>query len=43
MTPEIDAQRACRVCGCTEFDACVDVLGRACYWVERDLCSGCAA
>lgn len=32
--------RACRVCGCTEFDACV-INGRACHWVEEDLCSAC--
>jgi hypothetical protein len=43
MTPQIDTTRACRVCGCTELDACVDEIGRACYWVGLDLCSGCAA
>ncbi len=36
--------RACRECGCTEFDACVvDRAGTryACFWVEADLCSFC--
>jgi hypothetical protein len=30
---------ACRVCGCTDDEACDD----GCYWVEADLCSRCAA
>lgn len=29
---------ACRVCGCTDNDACEE----GCYWVEADLCSSCA-
>ena len=28
----------CRVCGCTETDACAG----GCRWVEDDLCSVCA-
>ena len=32
---------ACRACGCTENDACVDDFGRPCHWVEADLCSSC--
>jgi hypothetical protein len=28
----------CRVCGCTEVDACAP----GCSWVEEDLCSVCA-
>lgn len=28
----------CRVCGCTEADACL----HGCCWVEEDLCSVCA-
>ena len=28
----------CRVCGCTEHQACPG----GCYWVEDDLCSACA-
>ena len=37
------AVRACRVCGCTDGDACVDgETGVPCHWVEQDLCSSCA-
>ena len=28
----------CRVCGCTEYNACEG----GCWWVEEDLCSACA-
>ena len=28
---------ACRVCGCTQNNACPD----GCWWVEPDLCSSC--
>ena len=31
-------ERVCRVCGCTQFNACPG----GCYWVEHDLCSACA-
>lgn len=31
-------EAVCRVCGCTEGNAC----GDGCYWVESDLCSSCA-
>lgn len=31
----------CRVCGCTERNACMTALG-TCHWVEKDLCSACA-
>ena len=33
----------CRVCGCTEADCrkCVEKTGRACAWVEPDLCTAC--
>lgn len=30
-------KRKCRVCGCTEMQACPD----GCYWTEADLCSAC--
>lgn len=34
---------ACRVCGCTEWNACWDEeAGRPCSWAEADLCSACA-
>jgi hypothetical protein len=31
--------RRCRVCGCTNYHACPG----GCFWVEKDLCSKCAA
>jgi len=36
------ARRTCRVCGCTERNACVS-NGEACYWLpgRDDLCSAC--
>jgi len=34
----------CRVCGCTDEDACMNpITGCPCFWVEEDLCSACAA
>jgi len=30
--------RVCRVCGCSEYNACEG----GCFWVEKDLCSECA-
>lgn len=33
--------RKCRVCGCTQFRACVDPEHGPCWWVEGDLCSHC--
>lgn len=30
--------RACRLCGCTEMQACPG----GCWWVGEDLCSACA-
>lgn len=37
--------RSCRVCGCTDDDCsnCIEKTGVACFWVEEDLCSACAA
>ena len=46
-----DGERRCRICGCTEWDACADLFGDPCHWVEADprngsgggsLCSACA-
>lgn len=41
-----DTERRCRVCGCTDERACIemDMLGDCvpCHWVEPDLCSTCA-
>jgi hypothetical protein len=36
LIQEISA--VCRVCGCTEWNACEG----GCRWVEKDLCSACA-
>jgi protein gp37 len=36
IVPE-DGERACRVCGCTQNNACED----GCYWVEDNLCNKC--
>jgi hypothetical protein len=39
--------RTCRVCGCTEDNACVvhdpqtGQIDDACLWVEADLCCAC--
>ena len=33
--PDYDEERACRICGCTEYDPCPG----GCSWVEEDLCS----
>lgn len=43
--PNITFEEAvCRGCGCHDFDACEDEeAGTACWWVEPDLCSVCAA
>jgi|GEM_PF-1853820 len=34
--------RRCRVCGCTETNACVHPEAGPCWWVEADLCSHCS-
>lgn len=34
----VDQEPVCRICGCTQENACPG----GCYWVEPDLCSGCA-
>lgn len=31
----------CRLCGCTESDACISRRGQPCHWVEENLCSAC--
>lgn len=33
----------CRICGCSDFNACVPPTGVPCHWVQPDLCSNCAA
>ena len=32
----------CRVCGCTQDNACIDPGGEPCIWIDVDLCSECA-
>ncbi len=36
-TAGVDLNRRCRMCGCTELNACEG----GCSWVEADLCSAC--
>lgn len=36
-----EPERACRICGCTELDACIHPDHGSCWWVEADLCSHC--
>ena len=38
MASQFRPPRRCRVCGCTDADACAG----GCTWVEHDLCSSCA-
>jgi hypothetical protein len=47
----IESERTCRVCGCSDEDACVTepnyrgngipIEGGNCFWVDSDLCSAC--
>lgn len=32
----------CRMCGCTDHEACYDEERGACHWHEAELCSHCA-
>lgn len=41
LEPALSLVRTCRVCGCTENDACYHPKGGSCWWVEADLCSHC--
>ncbi len=36
-----DAPRLCRICACSERDACFDIDAGACFWIAPDLCSVC--
>lgn len=38
---DLGNQPVCRGCGCMDVDPCVDNDGRACSWVEKDLCDFC--
>lgn len=31
--------KLCRICACSERDACSDALGHGCFWIDEDLCS----
>jgi hypothetical protein len=42
MAKSFTSRRRCRVCGCSEYDACWHELLGACWWVQPDLCSHCA-
>ncbi len=35
-------QRTCRICGCTEHNACVDVEDQPCGWAGPNVCTACA-
>ena len=38
-----DIPQQCRVCGCTQNEACYDEIADAsCHWVSDDLCSACS-
>jgi hypothetical protein len=39
---DLPAPILCRICACSDGDACMDALGCACSWAEPDLCSACA-
>ena len=36
--PLFDPEDTCRVCGCSDFDACVDVDRGPCGWAAPYLC-----
>ena len=40
----VESERVCRVCGCSENNACIgrDDAQDCCSWIEEDLCSACA-
>ena len=37
----LPAGRCCRVCGCVDAHACIEIT--VCDWIEPDLCSSCGA
>ncbi len=38
---DFDEARVCRICGCTDDDACIGHDGQPCHWVTGELCSRC--
>ena len=43
LTTLVSVAGHCRVCGCSQFNACIGDDGQPCSWAEADLCSACAA
>ena len=35
-------RQVCRLCGCTESNACYDEFRGACSWIDSDLCTHCS-
>lgn len=33
--------QVCRICACSDRDACVDHVKGNCWWIAEDLCSHC--
>jgi hypothetical protein len=31
----------CRICGCSQFDPCINRYGETCCWALSDVCSFC--
>ena len=40
--PAPPGERACRRCGCWEWDPCWTEQRGACWWAQVDLCAFCA-
>lgn len=38
-----ESMRRCRICGCTQDNACLDRAARPCSWSAPGLCSACSA
>lgn len=41
--PLLRAGRTCRICGCTDHNACYNPKVGVCFWVSEDECSHCHA
>jgi hypothetical protein len=41
LVANLETERKCKVCGCTEDKPCVYADGSPCEWVAVDLCSAC--
>jgi len=40
LVANLEKERVCKVCGCTEEKPCL-TAGEPCYWVTNNLCSAC--